>query len=139
MALDLNSLQWAVDALQRSILAAERGMKSADEDLKETIRAGVIQHFEVAYEQCWKFIQRWVRENVSAEEAEFPRSRKQLFRIAARYGLVSDPLPWFEFGEARNLTAHTYDLSKAEAGFLIAQRFLPYAQEVLERLRKAND
>lgn len=135
MTLQLESLELAVDALDRSINTALRKMDPMDSDLNETIRAGVIQHFEVAYEQCWKFIQRWLRENQSPEEIDLPRSRKDLFRQAARCGLISDPIPWFDFGEARNLTSHTYDLSKAEKGYIIAKRFLPFAQELLDRLR----
>lgn len=139
MALELESLELAVDALRRSIDAARRGSGIDDADLRETIRAGVIQHFEVTYEQCWKFMQRWLRENQSPEPADYPRSRKELFRMAARMGLVSDPLPWFNFGDARNLTSHTYDTRQAEAGYKTAQDFLPYAQEFLSRLREKND
>ena len=28
--------------------------------LQMTLKAGVIQNFEVAYELCWKFIKRWL-------------------------------------------------------------------------------
>jgi len=139
MALELGSLEAAVDALRRSIDAARRSSDVADTDLIETIRAGVIQHFEVTYEQCWKFMQRWLRENQSPEPADYPRSRKELFRMAARLGLISDPAPWFKFGDARNLTSHTYDTEQAEAGYKTAQEFLPYAQEFLSRLREKND
>lgn len=139
MARELNSLVLAVSALGRSVSAAEKHFSSGDRDLQETLRAGVIQHFEVAYEQCWKFIQRWIRENVGTEEADFPRTRKELFRIAARQGLIQDPLPWFDFGDARNLTSHTYDANKAESGYEVALKFLPYAQELLKSLRERND
>lgn len=45
----------------------------------------------MAYEQCWKFIQRWNSENQSPEDADIPRTRKELFRVAARLELISDP------------------------------------------------
>jgi len=73
-------------------------MDFLDVDMRETVRAGVIQNFEVAYEQCWKMIQRWIKENKTSEEAEHPRTRKDLFRMAARCGLIDDPLPWFAYG-----------------------------------------
>lgn len=69
-------------------------MNVADEQIdapSTDLRAGVIQNFEVAYEQCWKFIERWIRENRAPENADHPRSRKELFRMAARHGLISDP------------------------------------------------
>lgn len=139
MPLDLNSLRMAVDAFERSFDAASKDMSSFSQDLQDTIRAGVIQNFEVAYEQCWKFIQRWIRENRTVVDADIPRTRKELFRMAARYGLISDPLPWFRFGDARNLTSHTYDQSQAASVYETAKQFLPYARELLLSMEKNND
>ena len=139
MSLKLTSLSKAITALNKSLSL----MRSADviknADLLETVRAGVIQNFEVAYELCWKFMQRWIRENRSAEDAENPRTRKELFRLAARYGLISDPKPWFEFGLGRNLTSHTYDESQAENVLALAEKFLPHAMELLKNLEKTDD
>ena len=139
MPLELESLNKAVDTLGRSLRAAHSNKESMSEDLRETVRAGVIQNFEVAYEQCWKFIQRWIRQNRTPEDADFPRTRKELFRMAARYGLISDPLPWFAFGEARNLTSHTYDEAQAASVYETAERFLPHARELLSQLENRND
>ena len=138
MTLELDSLRKAIDALRRSLGASNKSMASLDEDMRETVRAGVIQHFEMAYEQCWKFMQRWIRENVSPEDADLPRTRKDLFRTAARHGLISNPEPWFGFGEARNQTSHTYDEAQAVSVYDTAGDFLPHALELLSRLEKAK-
>jgi len=139
MALDLSSLQKAVSSLERAVKVASTMIKGAvDTDQEEVIRAGVIQNFEFTYELCWKFIQRWIRENKTPEDADNPRTRKELFRLAAEYGLISDPLPWFDFGSARNRTSHIYDEEIADEVYQAAVRFLPYAGELLEAL-KAND
>lgn len=139
MALDLSSLEKAIDALQRSVNAAQSGAGSLNEDIYEAVRAGVIQNFEVAYELSWKFIQRWIRENRGVDEAEHPRTRKDLFRLAARYGLVADPEPWFAYGDARNLTSHTYNETQARFVYEAAEDFLGDAQCLLKQLRSAND
>lgn len=139
MALELESLNKAVSALRRSVNAADRNMASLNPDLQETVKAGVVQNFEVAYEQCWKFIQRWLRENRAPEEADHPRARKDLFRLAAREGLISDPLPWFDFSDSRNLTSHTYDASQAAAVYDAGRRFLVHAEELLKNLGARND
>lgn len=49
MSLQLDSLAKSIDSLERSVKTASR-VDDSDEDLQETVRAGVIQHFEVAYE-----------------------------------------------------------------------------------------
>jgi nucleotidyltransferase substrate binding protein (TIGR01987 family) len=138
MVLDLSSLQKAVDSLERAIKVAA-GQAGSGKDQEEVLRAGVIQNFEFTYELCWKFMQRWLKENQSKGDVELPRTRKELFRMAAQYGIISDPLPWFEYGDARNLTAHTYDLDKAEIVFKQALRFSGDAKYLLIQLEKHND
>lgn len=138
MPLDLDNLRNAVASLERSLHVAET-MHNMTLELRETVRAGVIQNFEVAYEASWKFIQRWLRENSSPTDADSPRTRKDLFRLAARTGLLADPIPWFGFGEARNLTSHTYNEAHAEGSLNAARQFLPYAQDLLRRLEERND
>jgi len=103
-----------------------------------TLKAGVIQNFEFTYEISWKMIQRWIRINLSPEDAE-PRTKKDLFRIAADRGLILDPLRWFEYTEARNITTHTYDQSKAEQVVKAAIRFLDDAESLLAELDSRND
>lgn len=140
MALDLTSLRKAVNSLNQAIKVANAMIKgSVDTDQEEVIRAGVIQNFEFTYELCWKFMQRWLKDNQNREEASLPRTRKELFRMAARYGLIKGPLPWFEYGDARNLTAHTYNEDKAEIVFKQAVQFVDDARYLLEQLERLND
>jgi nucleotidyltransferase substrate binding protein (TIGR01987 family) len=141
MKLDLSSLRKAVESLERAISVTDDNhfISGLSDDAKDAIRAGVIQNFEVAYEFCWKYIQRWLRENAPSEQAEFPRSRKELFRLAARSGLVKDPLTWFSYGDARNLSSHTYDERKAESVYVTALDFVKDARILLETLEELND
>lgn len=139
MALQLDNLIKSIDSLERSLNAAHSSMDSLNDDLRETVRAGVIQNFEVAYEQCWKFIQRWIKENRTQEDAEHPRTRKELFRMAARYDLIADPMPWFAYGDARNLTTHIYSEEQAVSVYEIAHDFLKDARYLLKQLEAGND
>lgn len=136
MALELDSLRQSLAALERSLAVADDSRSPGDMDgaLRETIRAGVIQNFEVAYEQCWKFIQRWLCENQSPAAVDQSRTRKDLFRLAARCGLIQDPIPWFEYGDARNLTSHTYSPQTADTVFNAARRFRGDAGYLLRQL-----
>ncbi|MBN1587380.1 MAG: nucleotidyltransferase substrate binding protein [Candidatus Omnitrophica bacterium] len=137
--LDLSSLQKALATLDETIQRATDSslMGGLDKVTQNAVRAGVIQHFEFTYELCWKFIQRWIRLNRTPEDAE-PRARKELFRLAAEYGLIEDPVPWFDYAEARNLTSHTYDEVKAERVYEASLRFLPDARYLLEKLEQNN-
>lgn len=141
MTLDLSSLCKAIDSLERTLRVAEDRALAAelDNDAREAIRAGVIQNFEFTYELCWKFMRRWLKENADVEEAESPRTRKELFRLAARFGLIREPLSWFSYGDARNLTSHTYDEETAESVYETALGFVEDARYLLDKLQERND
>jgi nucleotidyltransferase substrate binding protein (TIGR01987 family) len=137
MSLDLSGLEKAVESLERTLnLIGSAPLNGAGQDVAEAIRAGAIQNFEVAYELCWKYIQRWLRLNTPSEEAEFPHTRKDLFRLAARHGLISAPEPWYAYGEARNLSSHTYNEEMAADVLKTAAAFVKDARYLLERLRE---
>ena len=140
MPLDLSSLKKAVYSLERTVRVAcsDTKMKSLDQDQQYAIRAGVIQNFEFTYELCWKFIQRWLKENLPQDSSDLPRTRKDFFRVAAQRKLIGDPLPWFEYGDARNLTSHTYSEDKAEIVFQAAVHFVPEAKSLLRELERNN-
>ena len=141
MALDFTSLEKAIASLASAlrVATADDGPAGRSEAERDVIRAGVIQNFEFTYELCWKFIQRWIREYRTAEEADSARTRNDLFRLAARYHLIRDPTVWFDYAEARNLTSHAYDAKKAETVFDAAIRFLPEAQHLLAQLEQISD
>jgi nucleotidyltransferase substrate binding protein (TIGR01987 family) len=141
MKLDLSSLRKAIDSLEKTLRVADNKVLAAelDNDARDAIKAGVIQNFEFTYELCWKFMRRWLKENADVEEAEYPRTRKELFRLAARFGLIKEPLSWFSYSDARNLTSHTYDENKAESVYKAAVSFLEDARYLLDRLQEHND
>jgi len=104
----------------------------------ETIEAGVIQNFEFTYELCWKFMKRWISENVNPEILDGV-TRRELFRISAENKLIDDINKWMEFHKARNSTSHIYDSEVAEEVFIEAMEFLPYAKEFFIILEQKND
>lgn len=112
MPLNLTSLKNAVAAMAELIEKTKDPsfLSGLDDITAKAVQAGCIQYFEFTYEFCWKFIQRWIENNQNREEAKFPRSRKEFFRLAAKYSLIADPEPWFEYADARNLTSHYLQL-----------------------------
>lgn len=139
MALDLSSLQKAVNSLEQAVKVASSCINGVvDTEQEKVIRAGVIQNFEFTYELCWKFMQRWLEVNVAGQNAD-KLTMKELFRIAAERQLIRDVEAWFEYNKARNKTSHTYDEAVAENVYGFAVRFLGDAKEFLKTLEERND
>ncbi len=140
MTLDLTSLHRAIVSLEKSIFSyrslSENSTLTMD-DL-DTVKAGVIQNFEVAYEQCWKFMKRWIEQNVSPDIVDGV-TRRELFRVSAENRLIDDVSVWMEFHQSRNLTAHTYDAENAGHAFSAALIFIDSAKDFLKRLEARHD
>ena len=77
--------------------------------------------------------------NRTPEAADHPRTRKDLFRAAARWGLSDDAAPWFVYGEARSVTSHTSNDDEAARVYRVTTCFAAAARALLERLEAAND
>lgn len=133
----LDSLVKSIEALERVIKTANR-LDASDEDLQEAVRAGVIQNFEVVYEQSWKMMERWLEENVGTVYVNV-RTRRELFRRAAESLIITDVDRWMEYHEARNRTSHTYNEDTAQSVFEEATEFVHDAKRLLRILEGHND
>ena len=139
MPLDLSSLRKGLLSLEKALeVAAAEKMSAFDQATQEVIKAGVIQNFEFTYEMCWKFMKRWLENNVGATYIDGV-TRRELFRLGAENRLITNVNGWIEYHEARNETAHTYDSEKADEIFRIARRFYADAKSLLEALETRND
>ena len=118
----LTQLEKSHASLQRSIAVFERVSPGADTDLIDTTRAGVIQNFEVTYEQSWKVLRRWMMQNLSIPDSELTQ-RRQLYRLAAKHTLINDVEAWWDFHAARNMTSHTYNQAIALEVAAAARKF----------------
>jgi nucleotidyltransferase substrate binding protein (TIGR01987 family) len=103
----------------------------------EFVRDAVIQRFEYTYELAWKSLQRRLTEDLGSE-AVAPLSRRDLFRLAAERALIDDPLPWFEYHKARNITSRTYNERIAEEVYVVAQAFLSDVESLLRVLEGSD-
>lgn len=138
MKLELTSLENATASLERSIHAAAKFEATLPPELRETVRSGIIQNFEVAYELSWKMMKRWLETNISAESVDGV-TRRELFRLAAESRLLEDVDLWMGFHAARNITSHSYDNATAEEVSVRAEQFVAAAQSLLASLRARND
>ena len=137
MSLHLDSLAKSIDILERSVKTASR-VDDSDEDLQEAVRAGVIHSFEVAYEQSWNMIKRWLKENIGYASVDGV-TRRNLLRLGAENQLISDSERWMDYHKARNSTSHTYNEDAAENVFKEATEFVHDAKHLLKMLEARND
>jgi nucleotidyltransferase substrate binding protein (TIGR01987 family) len=138
MNLDLSSLEKALTSLRDSVDEVAGVLTEMSPILRDTLRAGVIQHFEVAYELSWKMIKRWLEFNVNPESVDGV-SRRELFRLAAENQLIDDVDEWMGFHRSRNETSHTYDVTTACEVYDSALDFVNSATLLLARLKQRND
>ncbi len=122
----------------------EKAVTSIEEGLIEfqkyphllSIRDGIIQRFEIAMDLSWKLMQRVLKDTYQIDFNNL-RTKKDLFREAATYQLITNVDHWFTHYEARNNTSHTYDAKIAEQVFSNIAIFLPDAHELIKRLYNA--
>jgi nucleotidyltransferase substrate binding protein (TIGR01987 family) len=140
MPLVLDNLRNAVAALRAVQAKSEDGafMTAQDEITREAIRSGVIQHFEFTYELSWKFIRRWLEENIARDAADGV-SRRELFRMGAENRLIDDVAAWMRYHDARNDTSHTCNLSVAAKVYSVSLDFVDDADRLLAALEARND
>jgi nucleotidyltransferase substrate binding protein (TIGR01987 family) len=138
--LELSSLHRAIAAL-RDAIEIERASAvdpAYEHRIRVVLRAGVIQSFEFTYELCWKFMKRWLSNNVGRAYVDGV-ARRELFRVAAQNGLVDDVERWMDAHFARNRTSHTYDETAADEVLAVAREFLRDAEGLKQAIEARND
>lgn len=130
--IDYTALNKAVHTLRIIVVEME---KSPDNDI---VRDTAIQRFEYTFELCWKFLRRKL-EQLQQDDVEIRHaSKKDLFRMGATSGLISDPERWFTYLSERNQTSHTYNEQVAESIAGHIPDFLQEAEFLLERLQHVD-
>jgi nucleotidyltransferase substrate binding protein (TIGR01987 family) len=139
MNLDLSPFENALAALRDALeFSRDPLMDRLSPSQRNTVQAGVIQAFEFSYELAWKFMKRWLEQNLGSAYVDGV-SRRQLFRLAAESRLIDEVGNWFEYHEARNRTSHTYDPKRAAEVFAVIPAFFDDAQLLLQNLKARND
>lgn len=140
MPLQLDGLQKALHALTEVHAVSENEERMSQFSYFEriAIRAGVLKHFEITYELCWKLIARWLNINISSGTAD-GITRRQLFRLAAENQLIQDVDKWMQYHDGRNVTTHVYNFEKAELVYQFTGDFVHDAHDLLRALEARNN
>ena len=108
------------------LIKAQKTFEAALREAKSELeRDGAIQRFEYTYELVWKTLKKVL--SFKGIEANSPRD---VFREAARQGLIDDPGIWFIFIKQRNLTVHSYNQDCAQEIF----SYLPLFEKELKKV-----
>jgi nucleotidyltransferase substrate binding protein (TIGR01987 family) len=127
-----------LEPLAKAIIQLESGIKRKEQNPDdELLRDGVIQRFEYTMDLAWKFLQRYLKVDLQIDISVI-RSKKDIFREAARLKLIDDAASWFEHYEARNSTSHEYDQETAKKVYAQALVFLPDVKKLIAVLKDAN-
>ena len=138
MQISFHQLEKALIALQTANKIWHRSEQGGDFALTETARSGTIQNFQVAYEQSWKLLKRWMAHYLGVQDSEITQ-RRQLFRMAGKHGLIDDVKQWWRFHEARNKTSHVYQEQLADEVALIASSFIAPCEVLMTILKARTD
>jgi len=115
-----------------SWLEYERALAALDEALQapktSLNRDATIQRFEFCVELAWKTCKKALGTSSTAP--------KVVIREMAQQKLIESPEEWFDYLEARNLSSHTYKEELAEKVYAVAQKFLPRALGLLQKIKK---
>lgn len=118
--------------LRRSLTALRKVVRMDMED--DVVRDAAVKRFEFTYEMAWKMMRRHLQWSGMHDMDSVPR--RELFRLAARASLIHDPVVWFEYQEARNLTSHTYDEANARKVTALLKEFVKDASALLRNLKE---
>ncbi|MCH3954173.1 MAG: nucleotidyltransferase substrate binding protein [Eubacterium sp.] len=90
----------------------------------EIYRTGVVGQFNLTFELAWKALKAVLEEN-GVVEAE-TGSARDIFKLAAKTGMIADSSVWLLMLKKRNLSVHLYNEEEVdELLILIRDSFLP--------------
>lgn len=89
----------------------------------DIVRDSAIQRFEYTFELSVKMLKRYLELAETTKKNVDELGYKDLVRMGAEHGCITDPNAWFDYREARNITSHAYDAKKAEEIFALLPRF----------------
>lgn len=103
------NFQNAHDAFTQAITTQEKlsNLAKNDSAVDNLLSAGVIQHFELAYETMWKFLKEYLKSTHQVEVA----SPRETFRACYEYKILPEVLvaELIQLSDARNKTTHIYN------------------------------
>lgn len=101
----------------------------------ELLRAGLIHYFEFIYELAWKTMKQ-ILESEGVTQINSPRT---VIKAAWQNGLIENEKGWLDMLDDRNIIAHSYDQSYAEALALRIPAHVALFNDLLVTIKKNKE
>ena len=140
MSIDTTFLRRCIRALERAL--GEIGEhQEADDFLYDIYRAACVKEFELVLEQSGKLLRKRLAAFFSSNRQADRLVFKDLFRHAARHGLMDADTAerWLQYRDNRNDTAHDYGENFAEATLKLLPVFVADAKALADMIETADD
>ena len=125
------------DFLMRCIGTLELALKQLQqhepgEFIYEVFRSACVKEFEIILEQSGSLLKKRLRPYFASNRQADSLAFKDIFRYAAKHGLISVQAceRWFEYRDNRNDTAHLYGEDFAETTLALLPQFIADAKEL---------
>ena len=129
--------------LSRCLLTLETSIKQLEQAPKDSIdyevyRNATVKGFELALETTGKLLRKAIKTYTGNPRAVDELTFKDVFRHAAKHGLLETAAieRWFGYRDNRNNTAHDYGVGFAEETLALLPGFLTDARRVEAALRE---
>lgn len=136
MTLNTSHLARCIQTLESSISLLKQA--PADSIDYEIYRNAVVKGFELALETAGKLLRRALKTYTGTPRAIDELAYKDVFRHAAKHGLVDaeEVKRWFAYRDNRNSTAHDYGVGFAEETLVLLPNFVQDAGRLEKTLRE---
>ena len=113
----------------------------ADDIWYDIFRASCVKEFELILEQSGSLLKKRLRPYFASNREADRLTFKNLFRHAAKHGLISVESceRWLEYRDNRNDTAHQYGEGFAETTLKLLPQFIADAKELAGVLAEGTD
>lgn len=136
MTIDTAHVERCVRTLEAAYAALDGG--ALDDINYDIYRAACVKEFEIVLEQSGRLVRKWLRPYFASARQADKLNFKDVFRHAARHGLVSADCSerWLEYRDARNETAHDYGELLADEALDLLPQFIADTKRLTAALKE---
>ena len=139
MPINTGFLVRCVDTLEAAF--EQLGQRERGDTFYDIFRAASVKEFEIVLEQSGSLLRKRLRPYFASNREADRLTFKDVFRHAARHGLVSAEASerWMVYRDNRNDTAHNYGEEFAEATLTLLPSFITDARDLAAVIAEGGD